>query len=104
MRLLADHREDLVAERTRMFNRLRWHLHELDPDWDPAPRSLTRPQNLAAVAARLAGMDGLVARLAAELAARISALTTGSMRWSGRSPCWSASSHRRCWRCPAWPS
>src|SRR5205823_6036016 len=33
LRLLADHREDLVAERTRLMNRLRWHLHELDPAW-----------------------------------------------------------------------
>ena len=29
LRLLVDHREDLVAERTRQINRLRWHLHEL---------------------------------------------------------------------------
>ena len=35
LRLLVDHREDLVAERTRCINRLRWHLHELDPTWDP---------------------------------------------------------------------
>lgn len=75
LRLLADHREDLVAERTRMMNRLRWHLHELDPGWDPGPRSLRSRKNLAAVAARLAGLDGLVARLAADLAARIAALT-----------------------------
>jgi transposase len=32
VRLLADHRDDLVAERTRMQNRLRWHLVELDSD------------------------------------------------------------------------
>jgi transposase len=32
VRLVADHREDLVAERTRMLNRLRWHLHDLDPE------------------------------------------------------------------------
>jgi hypothetical protein len=75
LRLLADHREDLVAERTRAINRLRWHLHELDPGWDPKPRSLTRRKNLAAVAARLAGLDGMAARIAADLAARITALT-----------------------------
>ena len=28
VRLLVSHREDLVAERTRIINRLRWHLHE----------------------------------------------------------------------------
>jgi transposase len=75
LRLLTDHREDLVAERTRMMNRLRWYLHELDPGWDPAPRSLRSRKNLDAVAARLATMHGLVARLAADLAGRISAVT-----------------------------
>ncbi len=30
IRLLSDHRADLVAERTRMQSRLRWHLVELD--------------------------------------------------------------------------
>jgi transposase len=28
VRLLTDHRDGLVAERTRVINRLRWHLHE----------------------------------------------------------------------------
>jgi transposase len=39
VRLLVDHREALIAERTRAVNRLRWHLHELDPPGipDPAP-------------------------------------------------------------------
>ncbi len=32
LKLLVDHREDLVRERTRMQARLRWHLHELFPD------------------------------------------------------------------------
>ena len=76
LRLLVDHREDLVAERTRGINRLRWHLHELDPSWDPRPRSLTSGKNITAVAARLAGTEGLVARIAADLAVRIAALTT----------------------------
>jgi transposase len=76
LRLLADHREDLVAERTRVICRLRWHLHELDPSWDPRPRSLASQKNITAVAARLAGLDGMVAAIAADLAARISALTT----------------------------
>jgi transposase len=31
LRLLVDHRDDLVAERRRCQQRLRWHLHELDP-------------------------------------------------------------------------
>jgi transposase len=32
IRLLSDHRQDLVAERTRAQNRLRWHLLALCPD------------------------------------------------------------------------
>src|SRR3954452_7961590 len=53
LRLLVDHRDDLVAERTRCLNRLRWHLHELDPGWDPPARALVRRKHLDAVAARL---------------------------------------------------
>jgi transposase len=76
LRLLTDHREDLVAERTRMMNRLRWHLHELDPGWDPGPRTLTRKKTITAIQARLDGQAGMVARLAAELVTRIAALTS----------------------------
>jgi transposase len=76
LRLLVDHREDLVSERTRCINRLRWHLHELDPGWDPTPRSLTRYQTIDATAARLAAMDGTIVRIAADITAAIRALTT----------------------------
>ncbi len=31
IKLLVDHRDDLVDERRRTQQRLRWHLHELDP-------------------------------------------------------------------------
>jgi transposase len=31
LRLLVDHRDDLVDERRRVQQRLRWHLHQLDP-------------------------------------------------------------------------
>jgi transposase len=40
--LLVDHREDLVAERTRIQNRLRWHLHDLDPALDEQASRLER--------------------------------------------------------------
>jgi transposase len=42
VRRLADHRDDLVAERTRVTNRLRWLVHDLDPGLAPAPRALAR--------------------------------------------------------------
>lgn len=71
IRLLVDHREDLVAERTRVINRLRWHLHELDPSWDPPARSLWRPKHLDAITAGLATLSGgIVIRLAAALVSR----------------------------------
>ena len=40
VRLLIAHREDLVGERTRIQNRLRWHLHELAPGGDHENHSL----------------------------------------------------------------
>ena len=75
LRLLVDHREDLVAERTRAQNRLRRHLHELDPGNEPGPRSLDRAVVLAALEARLAEVPGTVARIARELVTRIRELT-----------------------------
>jgi len=75
LRLLVDHRDDLVCERTRMINRLRWHLHELDPACEPAPGSLKRVRTLERLAAALEGMEGLVARLARELVERCEKLT-----------------------------
>jgi Transposase len=50
LRLLADHREDLVVGRTPLISRLRWHLHELGPGWDPAP-----PDRLPPAGASLSG-------------------------------------------------
>jgi transposase len=75
VRLLVDHREDLVAERTRAQNRLRWHLHELDPGNEPPARGLDRAVVLAALDAQLAGAPGTVGRIARELVIRIRELT-----------------------------
>ena len=44
IQLLVDHREDLVGERTRIQNRLRWHLHDLDPALDEQAKRLERSQ------------------------------------------------------------
>lgn len=78
VRLLTDHREAMVAERTRTINRLRWHLPELDPSWEPGPRSLDRASAHDRVEQRIAGASGLVARLAAPC-------STGSACSPGRS-------------------
>ena len=37
-----DYRRDLVKQRKRVVNRLRWHLHELDPTLQIPPRGLRR--------------------------------------------------------------
>ncbi|GAA5025470.1 hypothetical protein [Actinopolymorpha pittospori] len=85
IRLLADHRDDLVAERTHVINRLRWHLHELDPSWQPPARTLWRPRHLATITARLAGVDGLIVRLARTMVERCHALTV-QIRATDRAP------------------
>jgi transposase len=58
IRLLNDHRADLVAERTRHQNRLRWHLVELDADLEASlpARGLDRGCWLDRIARRLAAM------------------------------------------------
>ena len=40
LRMLLDHREDLINERTRIEGRLRWHLHDIDPTISVPLRSL----------------------------------------------------------------
>ncbi len=75
VKLLVDHREDLVAERTRMQARVRWHLHELMPELDLAPKALNKFVHLDRVAAELANCDSTVAVIAAELVERIRGLT-----------------------------
>ena len=72
IRLLVDHREDLVAARTQMQNRLRWHLHALEPGQEPGPRCLDRYCELDRLTAWLADREQTVlVRLAGELVADI---------------------------------
>lgn len=75
VKLLVDHREDLVGERTRIQNRLRWHLHELEPGYEVTPRGLDRQVVINAVAAWLKDRQGVVAEIALELTARLGELT-----------------------------
>lgn len=42
VRLLVDHRDDLVEERKRIQKRLRWHCHDLAVDLELPPRVLDR--------------------------------------------------------------
>lgn len=54
IKLLVDHREDLVRERTAIVGRLRWHLHDVAADLEPQLRSLARDHVRRSLAQRLA--------------------------------------------------
>ena len=58
-----------MGERTRAINRLRWHLHELDPALEHNAGRLSR-RSLQKLASSLEGWEGIVARLARELVER----------------------------------
>jgi hypothetical protein len=54
LKLLVDHRDDLVDERRRAQQRLRWHLHQLDPSFAVPAKVLDRPVHLDRVGRWLA--------------------------------------------------
>ena len=70
LRLLADHRDDLVCERTRVQQRLRWHLHDLGIGAEVPPKALRSTRWLDRVEAELDGLGGIQARIARELTER----------------------------------
>src|SRR3954447_18045591 len=57
VRLLVDHRERLVAQRTRLINDLRWALHDLWPEFEIPPRALIRAAWQERVGGRLTRAD-----------------------------------------------
>lgn len=75
LKLLVDRREDLVAQRTATINRLRQRVHELDPAAEPKPASLHREPPRAVLRDWLATQPGLLAELARDELADITALT-----------------------------
>ena len=75
LKLLVDHRDDLVDERRRGQQRLRWHLHQLDPSFAVPARHLDRPAQLDHVARWLARREQEVqVRIARELVSRCRSL------------------------------
>jgi transposase len=71
IRLLHDHRADLVAERTRIQNRLRWHLHDLDAELQVPVGALDRRVWLDRIGRRLARLEQTAqVRIGRELVAR----------------------------------
>jgi transposase len=73
--LLASHREDLIAERTRACNRLRWLVHDLDPDLVPPKGVLDRDVAVRRLRAELSGLTSSVeVEICLELLERIGAI------------------------------
>lgn len=71
IKLLADYRDALVRERTRLQNSLRWHLHELCPELEVRARGLKSFVVCRRVAGEFARHEGLVSELAGEHLDRI---------------------------------
>jgi len=75
LKLLVDHRDDLVDARRRTQQRLRWHLHALDPTFVVPLRMLGRSSHLERVSRWLARQEQeMQVRLARELVARCRSL------------------------------
>lgn len=76
LRLLSDHRDDLLAERRRIQLRLRWHLHDLELDLRLPSRALDRYVWLERIEAALSDLEPTTCvRIALELTARCRELT-----------------------------
>lgn len=75
IKLLSDHRRTLVARRTAMQSKVRWFLHEIDPDLHIASRALRRYRLLGELLAHLDGREGALAEIARDLLEDIAALT-----------------------------
>jgi transposase len=75
LRLLVDHRENLVGLRTQHQNRLLWHLHELEPGYKIKSRTLDRFKTLNELERLLQGHQESVATIAMHLLSLIRELT-----------------------------
>jgi transposase len=75
LKLLVDRREVLVGQRTATINRLRWRVHELDPERAPEPACLDRAKHRNLLGVWLATQSGLVAELARDELADITRLS-----------------------------
>lgn len=75
LKLLTDHRDTLVAQRTAAINRLLWHVHEIDPDFEIRSRTMDRKKQHKRVGNWLTTQSGVLAELAGELLTEITTLT-----------------------------
>ena len=76
VRLLVDHRDDLVEERRRIIKRLRWNCHDLEVGPELPPRVLTRGIWLARLTQELRSLpESTRRRIALDQTTRCVALT-----------------------------
>jgi transposase len=76
IKLLLDHREDLVRERTAQIQRLRWHLHDVEAGLEPELRGLRSRRTRRSLAQRLARREQTVqVSICRELLGRIAEIT-----------------------------
>jgi transposase len=77
IRLLSDHRDDLVNARTQDQQRLRWHLHDMWPELEIPTGALDTGKWLAKVSRRLARAEQTTrVRVARDLVRQIAARTS----------------------------
>jgi transposase len=82
LKLLVDRRDVLVAQRTAAINRLRWWVHELDPERRPG--ALDRPKQQKQLQVWLATLAGVVAELARDELTDICRLSEAIKALAGR--------------------
>lgn len=80
IKLMVDYRETLVKQRTATENRLRWRLHEIDPEFEVAAGSLDRYTTLERVIETLQGHHSVLAQIARDETDRIRQYTIAANR------------------------
>jgi len=75
LRLLVDHHDHLVGERTRIQNRLRWHLHDLGLEASIPPKALRNACRLDRLSRELASLSSVRVDIARQLLEHCRTLT-----------------------------
>jgi transposase len=98
VRLLVDHRERLVRQRTALINDLRWNLHDLWPELQIPPRALIGARWQERLAGRLSRAEQAARCGSPATNCAASATSPGrSTRSSTSSPRSSPTSRHSCW-------
>lgn len=98
IKLLLDHREDIVKSRSQDQQRLRWHLHDLWPELELPAGCLDRLSCLDRLHRKLARAEQSArVRVARELVSEIRRRTRRAQALEARSPRWSRRRPRRYW-------